>query len=296
MTPGLAVALQCDSCAQELSPSDVLWNESPPVMVCPSCGARRVLALASAHTEEPQEGYAVPPLSSENDPGENERAQRPPESVGPVAAAVSGAPVTALGPSRSTEVASADSVADRLSLSQPAQLASGPPRGGLPPVLCPKCGHRQVGELACDRCGLVFGTVHEGREPWLRLKPGQGPELERAERLWANVAVADLDPQRHSDFIQHCLDTDLVDHGVRVYRMTIAGYPEHPELQRGLERLTEKAHMRVLALQPSREKAGVRGSARYRMMLIGVSIVVVIIALMVMMNMVRGMVGALDDF
>lgn len=111
----------------------------------------------------------------------------------------------------------------------------------LPPIKCPKCGHRQNDPEACDRCGLVFANVRDGRKPWEEWPAEQRPYVSRAEALWNDVAQRPDDPAYHAAFVDYCRQHGLVALAATRYRHRLADHPGDAVSRSYLERIIRDA-------------------------------------------------------
>lgn len=183
-------------------------------------------------------------------------------------------------------------------LSEPLVLIDAEPLHVPGRKLCPKCAKAYFEASSCEQCGLVFDAIREGQEPWLRVAPSKALPLSKAEELWGAVAEAHQDDEAHRAFINHCLDNDLTDHGVRAYRLALANYPSHEALKQGLEELSAQAQRRILAINMSLERrpAADERKSKARMIMLAVSILLVIVALWVSSKIVAGIQATATTF
>jgi hypothetical protein len=115
----------------------------------------------------------------------------------------------------------------------------------LPPVKCPKCGHRQYDEEHCARCGLVFALVKDGRRPWEHYPPELQPHVDRAWELWRDVEASTRASARHAAFVDHCRAHDLLGFAAMRYRHHLADAPSDPVASEYLGRVVRDAQARV---------------------------------------------------
>lgn len=130
----------------------------------------------------------------------------------------------------------------------PAEATPVPPEPGLAPVKCPKCGHRQHGEVACDKCGLVFANVRPGRKPWERVAPEKRVAVQRAEELWQAIAVAPSDAAAHAAFVEHCRQRGISDIAAMRYRHWVADHPSDEVSKHYMQQSIQDAHALAQAM------------------------------------------------
>lgn len=152
-----------------------------------------------------------------------------------------------------------------------AAVAGQAPRGpreldpGLPPVKCPKCGHRQYDESACHKCGLMFSKVREGiTPPWERHDRTKRDKIAQAQRLWEAVVASPADAARHAAFVDFCRTNAIADHAARRYRHYVADHPSDALAQRYLQQTVQDAHAVAQALVSSASGDFSAGAKRVR--------------------------------
>jgi hypothetical protein len=111
----------------------------------------------------------------------------------------------------------------------------------LPPVKCPKCGHRQHESESCHRCGLVFHLVKPGFAPWDDYGELAKSHLPRARELWNAVELFPASDEAHDAFVQHCRKTGLLLFAATRYRHFLSDYPGHSLTEKWLAQVVRDA-------------------------------------------------------
>lgn len=161
----------------------------------------------------------------------------------------------------------------------------------LPPVKCPKCGHRQHDETACARCGLVFALVQDGRRPWEEFPPEQMPFVEEARRRWAAVEAEPGRVPAHVAFVDHCRAHDLLGFAAMRYRHRLADLPNDPIAREYLNRVVRDAQARVQVESEPDDFA--RTAQRVRQGLLVVVFILCVIATVLILRLMRPTGGVL---
>jgi hypothetical protein len=123
-----------------------------------------------------------------------------------------------------------------------------PPEPGLAPVKCPKCGHRQHGETACDKCGLVFANVRPGRKPWERVPPDKRVAVQRADELWVAITVQPSDAAAHAAFVEFCKTKGISDVAAMRYRHWVSDHPSDAVSKHYMQQSIQDAHALAQAM------------------------------------------------
>jgi hypothetical protein len=203
------VQIVCERCSAAGPASNVRVEGSVILLTCGTCG----------HVNRLQ-GAAPDPVVENADPGTVVEAD---------------VPEVAVAPAPPADVA-------------PAPEAPRTPPRDLPPVKCPKCGHRQYENDSCDKCGLVFRLVRRGDRPWEKFTPEQSRHLPEARRLWAAVEALPDDAAAHARFVEHAKQNQLLTFAALQYRHRVADYPDEALTQDYLERVVRDATTMVQAL------------------------------------------------
>lgn len=158
----------------------------------------------------------------------------------------------------------------------------------LPPVKCPKCGHRQHETESCNRCGLTFALVADGSRPWEDFPPEQALHVPEARRLWQQVESAPDDIAAHSRFVEFCRDRGLITFAAMCYRHRLADVPDDAVSQSWLERVVRDATALAQAMRPQRDEFVDQLARLKQVLLVVVGILSVLaVVLMFRMMMVR---------
>lgn len=167
---------------------------------------------------------------------------------------------------------------------EPASATSAPV--ALPPVKCPKCGHRQHDDVSCDKCGLTFALVADGRRPWEEYAPDQAPHIPEAARLWSEVTAAPRDAARHGRFVDFCRERGLLTFAAMRYRHHMADFPDDAVSQSYLDRVVRDATATVRAMPGGRDEfAGQVNRVRNALLVIVVGLCGVAVAFMIRLMM-----------
>lgn len=121
----------------------------------------------------------------------------------------------------------------------------------LPPVKCPKCGHRQYDDSACHKCGLVFANVRPGHRPWDDWPAAKQPAIDRAGELWAAVEAAPGDAARHAAFVDWCRTEGVITWAAMRYRHWVSDHPDDALSHSYLERTVRDAQALAQAMAPA---------------------------------------------
>ncbi len=205
-------------------------------LTCSACGTVHVLlpdgSMAVVVTPAPAAGLPAPA------PGT------------PAAAPEAAPPTLAKAPAPAEAPAPTAPTASPLLAKAPAPVAPAPviPANDLaleavdlPPVKCPKCGHRQHDTESCHRCGLVFAMVKPGFAPWDDYGELARPHLPQARTLWAAIEAAPGDDAAHEAFVAFCKRTGLLLFAAARYRWLLSDLPGHPVVDRHLAQVTRDA-------------------------------------------------------
>jgi hypothetical protein len=156
----------------------------------------------------------------------------------------------------------------------------------LPPVKCPKCGHRQHETESCHRCGLVFGLVRPGFAPWDDYGELARPHQPRARELWKIVESFPASDEAHDTFVQHCRKTGLLLFAATRYRHFLADYPGHSLSEKWLAQVVRDATAMAGVMRSQQDEFMAAAARAKTMMLVTVVSLTVLamIALMWMMS------------
>lgn len=147
----------------------------------------------------------------------------------------------------------------------------------VPPVKCPKCGHRQYDEHACHKCGLVFANVREGvTPPWERHDRAKRSKIDRASGLWDELMADPDDAARHAAFVDFCRKNAIADFAAMRYRHYVSDHPSDALARRYMEQSIHDAHAVAQALVSSASDKFSEGTKRARQ----ITMVVVMLLLM----------------
>lgn len=163
-----------------------------------------------------------------------------------------------------------------------------PVEAGLPPVKCPKCGHRQSNEESCHKCGLVFAMAPTSNPPWERPPPGKEGAVRQAQQLWDEVMRTPGAEPPHKAFADFCRDNGIATWGAMRYRHWVADHPSHGLSRRYHDRTVADAQViaQVLA-NPSGERIA-DGAKKVRSVLMVASGVGVVVVLYVLAKIIMG--------
>lgn len=220
----------CESCGATGAAASVEVVDGAVQLRCASCGHLNVLR---------SDGSAPAPDATEGETGAAAAPAGPLSSTppGPGGADAEPAPPQDLPDDAFVEP----------SLEAPPSSTSDPVVD-LPPVKCPKCGHRQHDDRACHRCGLVFALVDAGDRPWERLEPHQELHAPRARELWSGIEARPADASTHAAFVDHCRQHDLLGFAAMRYRHWMADHPDDALSRSYLDRVVRDAQALVQAM------------------------------------------------
>jgi hypothetical protein len=156
----------------------------------------------------------------------------------------------------------------------------------LPPVKCPKCGHRQHETESCHRCGLVFSMVKPGFAPWDDYGELARPHLPRARELWQAVESFPANDAAHDAFVQHCRKTGLLLFAASRYRHFLSDYPGHTLSEKWLAQVVRDATAMAGVMRSQQDEFMAAAARAKTIMLVTVVSLTVLamIALMWMMS------------
>lgn len=158
----------------------------------------------------------------------------------------------------------------------------------LPPIKCPKCGHRQYDEDSCEKCGLVYALVADGRRPWDEFPPEQALHLPEARRLWSLVQATPDHLPNHATFVAFCRENGLLTFAASRYRHHLADFPDDAVSQSYLERVVRDATALVQTLRPERDDFTAQLARLKTVLLVVVGFLCVLaVAIMLRMMMIR---------
>jgi DNA-directed RNA polymerase subunit RPC12/RpoP len=157
------------------------------------------------------------------------------------------------------------------------------PAVDLPPIKCPKCGHRQHTDESCDRCGLVFSNVRDGRKPWEEWPAELVPFVRRGEELWKNVEARPTDPAAHAAFVDYCRNNGIVALAATRYRHRLADHPGDAVSRSYLDRIIRDAS----AMAQAMTVPGGRTAESFKRVKNSVLIVVLVLSLIATAVLVR---------
>ena len=103
-------------------------------------------------------------------------------------------------------------------------------------VLCPKCGHSQLLDTACHRCGLMFERFDPANLP---------PDPERACSVWEALLQDPENDELHEQFLDTCQRLDRLDFASRQYRMLTRSEPHREKAELMLDRIFVKAQAQL---------------------------------------------------
>lgn len=246
----------CESCGHAGPAGAVRIDGDDIVVSCAECGADAVLGTSPTRTPA-----AGPPPDGEPDAPRVVDAPDPEADPGPPLRAAD-APTATAHRQRATERA-------------------------LPPVKCPKCGHRQHDDHACHKCGLVFALAASGRRPWET--PPQGKELavQRADELWASVEARPEDGEVHAAFYEHCRSSGIASWAAMRYRHWLADHPDDPLAETFLERAIADAQAFAQAMTRGEAERFARAANRARAALLALVAVMLVIATVVIVRLIQ---------
>ena len=234
--------IACSACDHPLDAAGLVLEGSALVGVCSQCAAPfRLVIGGHAHGADPP---GDPPRDGSHT---SERTQEtPPPEDATATGSVDRQPREPAGSEAEGAAVSREAEAP-----QPPVLAPRAPVAEarvLPPVKCPKCGHRQQRSDTCERCGLVFARVVKGQEPWEIPPAGKEAAWARAQSLWEAVLASPREIPVHDAFVAWVLQHGLIELGVRKYRHALADEVEADTMQPYLDRLVQQAQAQALAL------------------------------------------------
>ncbi len=110
-------------------------------------------------------------------------------------------------------------------------------------VICPKCGHTQLLDEACHRCGLMFARYDADNLP---------PEPELAVAVWQSILANPDDETLHDQFLDSCVRSNRLDYASRQYRILTRSELHRQKAQLRLDRIFNlaQAHMGGQTLVP----------------------------------------------
>jgi hypothetical protein len=158
------------------------------------------------------------------------------------------------------------------------------PNPDLPPVKCPKCGHRQHDDTACHQCGLVFALVADGSRPWERVPVGKQAAHERARALWDEVMADPRDEARHIALADHCRSSGMPEWSAMRYRHWIADHPDDELARRFLEKSVVDAQALARALAQGDADQFAARARRVRSVVVGILVAMIVIATIVVVR------------
>jgi hypothetical protein len=232
----------CDKCGASAEAAKVEVVAGSVWVTCGTCGKSSELGATGSHT-------AVEPVVSQQGGAEPVDLSKTPSKYTP----------------RSFKVHSAAFVGPPL------------PSRSVPPVKCPKCGHRQHNKESCHKCGLVFANVRPGDKPWERFAPEKMPAIRVAREIWARLEANPADAALHEEFLKHCRTSGVAEFAALRYRHWVSDHPDDELSVRSMEQAIKDAQLLVQALALNPNTEFVESATKFKKVVLGVSIVLGIV-------------------
>lgn len=198
-------------------------------------------------------------------------------------------PSAAAAPSATTGEAPAAAhaavVDDEAMLPEVEPLPASEAQADLPPVKCPKCGHRQHDDTSCHKCGLVFANVRPGHRPWEDWPAEKQPAIDRAGELWAAVEAAPGDAARHAAFVDWCRTEGVITWAAMRYRHWVSDHPDDALSHSYLERTVRDAQALAQAMTLSDDRF-LQTTRRIKTVMLVIVAVLCVVASVVLVRMV----------
>jgi hypothetical protein len=237
--------LTCDRCGAVSGPEALRIGPDSVMFACGRCGAEVALGAPAA----------VPPAGGEGPVVEPPVTAKAPGAAAPDSAAAGVAP-----PGAALDVAD------------------------LPPVKCPKCGHRQYDDEACHKCGLVFKNA-ERRRPWEEIPLEKRASVARVDTAWAKLMSGPRTTGEHDAFCEACLRAGVLDHGIRLYRLHLADHPDDAAAAAALAKLAAQAQAVIKALTQDGRASIQAQAARIKQFVVAVAVILCLGAMGILVKM-----------
>lgn len=250
----------CEACGHAGEAAAVEIVDGAVMVTCAACGVATQLGGA---------GQPAPVVQAV---GDDERDAPP--------AAAADATVAA----GATKAVVDEAAEDESALPEVEPLVADAPRE-LPPVKCPKCGHRQHNDVSCHKCGLVFANVRDGYRPWEDWPADKQPAIERAQALWAAVEQAPGDAARHAAFVDWCRSEGVITWAAMRYRHWVADHPDDALSHSYLERTVRDAQALAQAMTMS-DDGFIQTTRRIKSVMLLIVAALSIVATVVLVKMI----------
>lgn len=294
--------LTCSRCGHTGAPGHVDPGGGMLRLTCSSCGGVHVMlpdgsmALIVAHASDADATPAATPVPPGHAAALNESDVVPTASG--LAAAPPHTPAAPAAVVTPTSLAKAATLAATEAFTTPAPpVAPGPVSRDeisvpdiavqpvdLPPVKCPKCGHRQHETESCHRCGLVFSLVKPGFAPWDDYGELARPHLPRAKELWQAVESFPANDTAHDAFVQHCRKTGLLLFAASRYRHFLSDYPGHALSEKWLAQVVRDATA-MAGVMRSQQDEFMAAAARAKTIMLVTVVSLTVLAMLALMWM-----------